>query len=67
MGGIAVNLHGIIRPTKDIDFVVHLERENLNRFLTLITNLGYKPNALQDRSDIMALKKLMKIQKEIKS
>lgn len=43
VGGIAVNLHGIIRPTKDIDFVVYLETKNLLRFLNLMTDLGFKP------------------------
>ncbi len=43
VGGIAVNLHGIIRPTKDIDFVVYLEKQNLLRFLKLMTRLGYRP------------------------
>jgi len=43
VGGIAVNLHGIIRPTNDIDLVVYLERKNLIRFVNLMRQLGYKP------------------------
>jgi len=43
VGGIAVNLHGIVRPTKDLDLVVYLERENLLRFIHLMTNLGFHP------------------------
>ncbi len=43
VGGIAVNLHGVIRPTKDLDLVVYLERKNLTRFLGLMTRLGYLP------------------------
>lgn len=43
VGGIAVNLHGIIRPTKDIDFIVYLERKNLLKFCRLMTRLGYLP------------------------
>lgn len=43
VGGIAVNLHGIERATKDLDLVVYLERKNLIRFLDLMTHLGFRP------------------------
>jgi len=43
VGGIAVNLHGIERPTKDLDLVVYLQSANLLRFLGLMTRLGYRP------------------------
>ncbi len=43
VGGIAVNLHGIIRPTKDIDFVVYLEEKNVCKFCKLLTKIGYLP------------------------
>lgn len=43
VGGIAVNFHGITRPTKDIDLIVYLEKKNLLRFLKLMTGLGYCP------------------------
>lgn len=43
VGGIAVNLHGVIRPTKDVDFIVYLERKNLLRFIRLMCRLGYRP------------------------
>jgi predicted nucleotidyltransferase len=43
VGGIAINLHGIERPTKDIDLVVYLEEKNLLRFLKLMTKLGFRP------------------------
>ena len=42
-GGIAVNLHGVIRPTHDIDLIVYLEKKNLIRFIHLLTQLGYLP------------------------
>jgi len=48
VGGVAVNLHGIIRATKDIDFVIHLEEENLKKFINLMTQLGYKPKVPVD-------------------
>ncbi len=43
VGGMAVNFHGIIRPTKDIDFIVYLETNNLLKFCKLMTDLGYRP------------------------
>lgn len=43
VGGIAVNLHGVVRPTKDLDLVVYLEQENLLRFIDLMTSLGFRP------------------------
>ncbi|MBI2335656.1 MAG: hypothetical protein HYU97_02700 [Deltaproteobacteria bacterium] len=43
VGGIAVNLYGVIRSTKDIDLVVYLENKNLLKFCHLMTRLGYKP------------------------
>lgn len=45
VGGMAVNFHGIIRPTKDIDFIVYLETNNLLKFCKLMTDLGYRPKA----------------------
>ncbi len=45
VGGMAVNFHGIIRATKDIDFIVYLERENVLKFCRLMTSLGYLPRA----------------------
>ncbi|MBI2068112.1 MAG: nucleotidyltransferase [Deltaproteobacteria bacterium] len=43
VGGIAVNLHGIERPTKDIDLVVYLEEKNLLKFLKLMAKLDFQP------------------------
>lgn len=43
VGGIAVNLYGIERATADIDLVIDLEEDNLNRFVKAIKKLGFKP------------------------
>lgn len=51
VGGIAVNLYGIERPTKDIDFIVYLEKENLTKFIRLMTSLGYLPRVPVDPFD----------------
>lgn len=43
VGGIAVNLYGIERATADIDLVVDLEENNLNRFIAVMKELNFKP------------------------
>jgi len=42
-GGVAVNFHGLPRMTFDVDLIVLLDRENLNKLTTLLTGLGYRP------------------------
>lgn len=41
MGGMAVRIHGIPRPTHDIDFTVALPRERLPDFFARATEAGY--------------------------
>ena len=42
-GGLAVNAHGYLRYTKDVDFVLHLESGNIERALSALGTLGYRP------------------------
>lgn len=42
-GGLAVNAHGYLRFTKDIDIVLQLERDNTVRALAALEQLGYRP------------------------
>ena len=42
-GGLAVNVHGYLRFTKDVDLVVQLERDNILRALAALGALGYRP------------------------
>ena len=42
-GGLAVNAHGYLRFTKDVDLVIQLEAENLRRGLSALSVLGYRP------------------------
>lgn len=42
-GGLAVNAHGYLRFTKDVDIVIQLESGNLRRALGALSALGYKP------------------------
>ena len=43
-GGLAVNAHGYLRFTKDIDIVVQLVPENIERAFAALTSAGYKPS-----------------------
>lgn len=43
-GGLAVNAHGYLRFTKDVDFVVQLVPENVRRVFAALASLGYRPN-----------------------
>lgn len=42
-GGLAVNAHGLLRFTKDVDLVVHLVPENIERAYAALGSLGYRP------------------------
>jgi len=44
VGGLAVNAHGFLRFTKDIDLVVQLDAENVLRAFAALGQLGYRPN-----------------------
>jgi hypothetical protein len=41
MGGVAVRVYGIPRPTYDVDFTVALARDRLPSFFTYVTDYGY--------------------------
>jgi len=43
VGGIAVNAHGFLRFTNDVDLVIGLEPENLVRGLRTLEAIGYQP------------------------
>ena len=42
-GGLAVNAHGYLRFTKDVDVVVHLVPDNIERAFAVLADLGYRP------------------------
>ena len=42
-GGLAVNAHGYLRFTKDVDVVVRLAPDNIERAFAVLQNLGYRP------------------------
>lgn len=42
-GGVAVNLHQVMRATVDLDLIIHLEEQNVLKFVRVMTTLGYVP------------------------
>lgn len=45
VGGVAVVLHGHLRTTLDLDLVLQLDRDNLERALKAFADLGFQPQA----------------------
>jgi predicted nucleotidyltransferase len=45
VGGVAVVLHGYLRTTLDLDLVLQLDRDNLERALRAFSHLGFRPQA----------------------
>ena len=43
-GGLAVNAHGYIRHTQDVDLVIALDSANVLRAFAMLGKLGYKPS-----------------------
>ena len=51
VGGVAVNLHGIVRATEDIDFFVRPEQANVERLKTALRSLWSDPEIDQIRAE----------------
>ena len=45
VGGLAVVAHGVVRFTADMDVVLDMTSENIQRAVRVLTSLGYKPRA----------------------
>ena len=43
VGGLAVNAHGHVRYTNDLDLVISLEPANIRRGLDTLAGIGYRP------------------------
>ncbi len=43
VGGLAVNLHGVPRVTMDLDIVISMELDNIDRMSSLLGEIGYLP------------------------
>ena len=42
VGGLAVNAHGFVRLTRDVDIVLQLDPGNVRRGLSALFNIGYQ-------------------------
>lgn len=56
-GGIAVNLYGIERATADVDLALRLDEENLNAFVRVVNQLGFKPKMPVRTEDLLNAEK----------
>jgi hypothetical protein len=52
-GGVALVLHGVVRFTADLDIIVELSRDNLEKFITCINELGFSPRVPVDAKDFI--------------
>ncbi len=52
IGGLAVNLYGYNRMTKDLDIMLSFDSENVNKFKELVEDLGFKPRVPVDINEI---------------
>ena len=53
VGGVAVNLYGILRATADLDLFVWLQNdENVKKFVGIMKRLGYRPRAPVPAEDL---------------
>ncbi len=43
VGGLAVNVHGLLRMTLDIDLVIQLDPGNIGRTFDALDSVGYRP------------------------
>lgn len=52
VGGTAVILHGVPRTTADLDLVLDLEASNVQRFVEVMSRLGFRPRAPVPAADL---------------
>lgn len=53
VGGIALVLHGVVRLTVDFDIMLDLKTENIEKFIDLMDDLGYKPKVPVSSNDFI--------------
>lgn len=44
VGGLAVNAHGYLRVTRDVDLVIRLEQDDIRAAFCALKNIGYLPS-----------------------
>ena len=57
VGGVAMVLHGFIRMTMDLDLFIALDPSNIERFLKVVQDLGYRPDIPVKLEDFSSTKK----------
>lgn len=50
-GGIAAVLHGVVRFTSDLDIIIDMTAENIDRFFSALQGLGYTPKIPVTKND----------------
>jgi hypothetical protein len=63
-GGLAVNLHGVPRMTADIDIILDLDRNNIEKFMVAANELNYSMSLPLKTEDIWEEKKRQSLIKE---
>ncbi|MBU4298637.1 hypothetical protein KJ636_01185 [Patescibacteria group bacterium] len=63
-GGAAVVLFGFARLTIDLDLIVSLEKENLEKLYDVLIKLNYKPKTPIKKEEFIQKEKLAKLAKE---
>jgi hypothetical protein len=52
-GGVAANLHGSVRATKDVDVLVPVDRANMQRLLDALAELPWRVAAELDAEELL--------------
>jgi predicted nucleotidyltransferase len=56
IGGIAVNLYGLARLTRDMDLMIDVSEKNLQKFALLMNKLGYGTKiSIEESKDLVAI------------
>lgn len=63
-GGMAVVLYGFPRLTVDLDLIVSLEKESLEKVYNILLKLNYKPKTPIKKEEFVEKEKLEKLGKE---
>jgi predicted nucleotidyltransferase len=54
IGGIAVNLYGLTRLTRDLDLMIDLSEKSFNKFIKVIQGLGFETKIPQSKWNKLA-------------
>lgn len=64
IGGAAVNLHGYVRVTHDLDLFIALDESNIKKFAAAMRTLNFKPKVPVEIEELGDIKKREKWVKE---